>query len=179
MPRITHTQDMLTNSRYLGIESDSSMYHYVGCLNLPSIEGIGLFRKTLQLENSWGTDPHPATPSHQFHQFLIETARYARAMVVHGYPFSVRGAIDLFSNQNLLNIAVLEIGVGKTVSDKVVEHMKSYSLIARQIKSKGEFLGWCYDQAGCSTFREIITSFDIDYHTWLHPSTEPITFNTM
>lgn len=66
-----------TKFRYLSIESDTSTYHYVECLNLPSIEGIGLFQKTLSLENSWGADRHPVTPSPKFYHFLNQAAHSA------------------------------------------------------------------------------------------------------
>ncbi|XP_006463777.1 hypothetical protein AGABI2DRAFT_120583 [Agaricus bisporus var. bisporus H97] len=157
----------LPNLRYLGIESDSSMYRFVECLNLPGIEGVGLFQKTLSLENSWGPDPHPVIPSSKFQQFLNRMAQSAQTMIIHGYPFTSRDAIDFIGNQELPNIVVLEIDVGEMASVAVMEYMESYSPTNRQIKSSGgKLLGWCYDHAKCNTFREILPSFSNHYHMW-------------
>ncbi|KAF7761293.1 hypothetical protein Agabi119p4_10702 [Agaricus bisporus var. burnettii] len=159
----------LPKLRYLGIESDSGVYCYVGYLNFPGIKCIALSQKIVSLGNSWGTDPSPI-PSTEFQQFLNRTARSAQGMIVHGYPFSAAEAVRLFSNEDMLCIPVIEIDVGEAAAAAIVEHMKSNtSSTIPVVKRQGRLVGWCHDEASCRALNRILPSFDFKYHGWMHP----------
>ncbi|KAF7761307.1 hypothetical protein Agabi119p4_10716 [Agaricus bisporus var. burnettii] len=160
----------LPKLRYLGIESASSIYYYVGCLNLPGIQYLAIIPKMAPLQDSsgWGAPP-AAVANPLFQDFLERTMPSAQAMIIHGYPFSNLNAIRLFSNECLLRIPVLEIEVGESTAVAVIEYFELSGLLTgHHIEHQGPFMGWCYDSLRCCAVRDIFSSFYFNYHVWIH-----------